>query len=50
METLRTPDERFTALPDFPWSPTYLTTSDGLRMAVVDDGPLDAPVVLLLHG
>ena len=50
METLRTPDERFTALPDFPWSPTYLTTSDGLRMAVVDEGPRDAPVVLLLHG
>ena len=50
METLRTPDERFTDLPDFPWSPTYLTTSDGLRMAVVDEGPRDAPVVLLLHG
>jgi haloalkane dehalogenase len=50
METLRTPDERFADLPDFPWSPTYLTTSDGLRMAVVDEGPRDAPVVLMLHG
>jgi haloalkane dehalogenase len=50
METLRTPDDRFAELPDFPWSPTYLTTSDGLRMAVVDEGPRDAPVVLLLHG
>ncbi len=50
METLRTPDERFADLPGFPWSPTYLTTSDGLRMAVVDEGPPEAPVVLLLHG
>jgi haloalkane dehalogenase len=50
METLRTPDDRFTDLPGFPWSPSYLTTSDGLRMAVVDEGPRQAPVVLLLHG
>ncbi len=50
MDVLRTPDERFADLPDFPWEPTYVTTSDGLRMAVLDEGPRDAPVVLLLHG
>jgi haloalkane dehalogenase len=50
MEMLRTPDDRFTDLPGFPYEPTYLTTSDGLRMAVVDEGPRDAAPVLLLHG
>jgi haloalkane dehalogenase len=50
MDILRTPDERFTDLPGWPWAPTYLATSDGLRVAAVDEGPRDAPVVLLLHG
>ncbi|MCW2776795.1 MAG: haloalkane dehalogenase [Frankiales bacterium] len=50
METLRTPDARFADLPGFPWEPRYATTSDGLRMALLDEGPRDAPVVLLLHG
>ena len=50
METLRTPDDRFTDLPGYPWEPTYVQTSDGLRVAVLDEGPRDAPVVLLLHG
>ena len=50
METLRTPDDRFRDLPGYPWEPTYVTTSDGLRVAVLDEGPRDAPVVLMLHG
>ena len=50
METLRTPDDRFRDLPGYPWEPTYVTTSDGLRVAVLDEGPHDAPVVLMLHG
>ncbi|WP_072691326.1 haloalkane dehalogenase [Rhodococcus marinonascens] len=50
MDTLRTPDECFADLPGFPWSPHYAETSDGLRMAYVDEGPKDGPVVLLLHG
>jgi haloalkane dehalogenase len=50
METLRTPDDRFRDLPGYPWQPTYVTTSDGLRVAVLDEGPRDAPVVLMLHG
>lgn len=49
MEILRTPDERFAAVTGW-FEPTYVTTSDGLRVAVVDEGPRDAPVVLLLHG
>ena len=50
METLRTPDDRFLDLPGYPWTPTYVPTSDGLRTAVLDEGPREAPVVLLLHG
>ncbi|GJM38801.1 MAG: haloalkane dehalogenase [Acidimicrobiales bacterium] len=48
---LRTPDERFTDLPDFPWEPNYLEV-DGFRMAYLDEGPTDGskPTVLLLHG
>ena len=48
MNVLRTPDERFTDLPDFPWEPHYAETSDGLRLAYLDEG--SGPVVLLLHG
>ena len=48
MDVLRTPDERFTDLPGWPWEPRYATTADGLRMAYVDEG--QGPVVLLLHG
>jgi haloalkane dehalogenase len=50
MDVLRTPDERFAALPGYPWQPQYATTSDGLRVAVLDEGPRDAQPVLLLHG
>ncbi len=50
METLRTPDDRFHSLPGFPWEPAYVSTSDGLRVAVLDEGPREAPVILLLHG
>ncbi|HEY8216467.1 MAG TPA: haloalkane dehalogenase [Acidimicrobiia bacterium] len=54
MEILRTPDERFHALPDFPFEPHYVTVPDGegseLRIHYVDEGPPDAPPVLLMHG
>lgn len=46
---LRTDDERFTALPDFPYEPAYASVG-GLRMAYVTAGPADGPVALLLHG
>ena len=54
MEVLRTPDERFAAVPDFPYEPSYVTFDDGdggtLRMAVTDVGRLGGEVVVLLHG
>ena len=48
-EFVRTPDERFSDVPDFPYRPNYVDI-DGLRMHVVDEGPRDGQVVLLLHG
>ena len=50
MEVLRTPDERFADLPDYPFGPHYTVLRDGLRMHHVDEGPADAEVVLMLHG
>lgn len=51
---LRTPDARFAGLPDYPFSPRYLTLADdrlgSLRMHYVDEGSRDAPVALMLHG
>ena len=50
MKILRTPDERFASLPDFPFEPHYADISDGLRVHYLDEGPTDAAPVLLLHG
>jgi haloalkane dehalogenase len=50
MSILRTPDSRFTGLPDWPYDPRYLEF-DGLRLHHIDEGPADAAVtVLCLHG
>lgn len=46
---LRTPESRFAQLPDFPYSP-YYTEVGGLRIAHIDEGPRDGPLVLLMHG
>jgi haloalkane dehalogenase len=46
---LRTPGERFTGLPGFPYPPRYADVG-GLRMAYVEAGPPDGEPVLLLHG
>jgi haloalkane dehalogenase len=54
MDVVRTPDERFTNLPEFPFTPRYVEVDSGagatLRMHYVDEGPADGDVVLLLHG
>jgi haloalkane dehalogenase len=49
MDILRTPDHRFSNLPDYEFTPHY-TEVDGIRLHYVDEGPADAPPVLLLHG
>lgn len=52
MDFVRTPDERFDGLADWPYEPHYLNVPAGdgseLRMAYVDEG--DGPVMLLIHG
>ncbi|MDP4508961.1 haloalkane dehalogenase [Nonomuraea turcica] len=50
MRTLRTSEERFADLPDFPYEPRYADVADGLRMAYVEAGPGDGEPVVLLHG
>jgi len=48
-EFLRTPEARFQNLPDFAYQVHY-TQIGGLRIAHIDEGPRNGPVVLLMHG
>jgi len=55
MDRLRTPETRFANLPDFAYAPRFVDVPAGdgsapLRVAYIDEGPRDAPVVLMLHG
>ena len=54
MDVLRTPDDRFVGLPAFPFAPHYVDVPSGdgteLRIHYLDEGPSDAPPVLLMHG
>lgn len=54
MKVLRTPDDSFKNLPGYPFNPNYLKIPDGegneLRIHYVDEGPIDAEPVLLMHG
>ena len=49
MKLLRTPDERFENLPDFPYEPNYLMV-DEIRIHYIDEGPNDVETILLMHG
>lgn len=49
MEILRTPEDRFAELPEFPFAPHYVEV-DGLRIHYVDEGPQTGAPVLMLHG
>jgi haloalkane dehalogenase len=46
---LRTPDDRFEDLKDYPFDPNYMEI-DGLRIHYLDEGPKDADPIFLLHG
>jgi haloalkane dehalogenase len=54
MKILRTPDDRFTNLPGYPFAPHYLNVTEGgdarLRIHYVDEGPKEGSPVLLMHG
>ncbi len=49
MRLLRTPDERFENLPGYDFEPHYIEV-DGVRIHYLDEGPREAPPVLLMHG
>ncbi len=53
-DALRTSEECFHGLPDYPWPPHYvndLPSLAGLRMHYLDEGPRDVPLTwLCLHG
>ena len=54
MEFIRTPDDRFDNLPDYPFKPNYVDVDDTeggrLRMHYVDEGPKDGQTVVMIHG
>lgn len=49
MKHVRTPDNRFENLVDYPFDPNYIDI-DGLRMHYVDEGNRESDPVLMLHG
>jgi tRNA(adenine34) deaminase len=53
-DAVRTPEERFRDVPDYPWAPHWvndLPALAGLRMHYLDEGPGEAPITwLCLHG
>src|SRR3954469_5560031 len=54
MDVFRTPDKCFAGLPGYSFEPHYVDVPSGdgtaLRMHYLDEGPRDAPPVLLMHG
>ena len=54
MDFVRTPDERFENLADYPFIPNYTEVAAGdggeLRIHYVDEGPVSSDPILLLHG
>jgi len=49
VDFVRTPSGCFKSLPGFDYEPRSVDI-DGLRQGYIDEGPADAPVLLLLHG
>ena len=55
MKILRTPDNQFQNLPDYPFEPHYLEIRDrsadvGIRIHTIDEGDPGSQPVLMLHG
>lgn len=50
MLMIRTPDDAFVDLPDYPFAPYYAELEGGARMHYLDEGDPTAEPVLLLHG
>jgi haloalkane dehalogenase len=49
MEILRTPDECFSNLKDYPFAPNFIQIDD-LRMHYLDEGSPSGKIILLMHG
>ena len=47
---IRTPESQFENLEDYNFSSNYLDVEEGLRLHYLDEGDIDKPIVLLLHG
>jgi haloalkane dehalogenase len=51
---MRTPDERFENLPEYPFDPHYVELTDrdfgSVRLHYIDEGPRNGSIILLLHG
>lgn len=53
LKVMRTPDDRFRDLPDYPFEPRYVEVADGrLRVHYVDEGSSDGTgeTIVMLHG
>ncbi|MBN40088.1 MAG: haloalkane dehalogenase [Acidimicrobiaceae bacterium] len=54
MQTIRTPEERFVDLIDYPFQPNYAEVfgrnSSLIRIHYLDEGPIDSNPIVLLHG
>ena len=54
MQTIRTPDERFQNLDNYPFAPNYIDVDDNddgtLRIHYLDEGPKDGEIILCMHG
>jgi len=54
MKILRTPDKSFENLSGYPFEPNYIEITDSecneLRIHYIDEGPVDAKPILLMHG
>ena len=54
LKTVRTPDDRFADLAEYPFAPNYMDIpagdGDSLRMHYLDEGPATGEVLLCLHG
>ncbi|MFX0043471.1 MAG: hypothetical protein ACFE8L_11220 [Candidatus Hodarchaeota archaeon] len=48
MKLLRTPDERFENLPDFPFEPHYVEV-DEIRIHYLDEGSKSEEIVLIMY-
>jgi len=51
IEILRTPEQHFLNLKDYPWEPNYIfLEGEHLRMHYLDEGDKNGELILLLHG